>query len=205
MNQNQGRICPECASDMDRRDFLKASAALAACAMPAVSGVLAAPTRKSAAESAVQRLYETLTDEQKKIMVLDYNDPRRTRISANWSVTKASVGSFSKEQQSIIRDIVKGVTSEDGFDLLMKQMQADWGGFERYAVAIFGNPKKGPFQFELTGRHLTLRADGDTLPGAAFGGSDRLRSRTEQSGQKLLLLSNPGCQQGLWRLGRQTA
>ena len=37
-------------------------------------------------------------------------------------------------------------------------------------MAIFGDPEKDKFEFELTGRHLTLRADGDTVPGAAFGG-----------------------------------
>ena len=38
------------------------------------------------------------------------------------------------------------------------------------AARSFGTPGEGPFQWELTGRHLTLRADGDSVDKAAFGG-----------------------------------
>jgi hypothetical protein len=37
-------------------------------------------------------------------------------------------------------------------------------------VALFGEPDKGGFEFVLTGRHCTVRCDGDTVAGAAFGG-----------------------------------
>jgi len=164
--------CPDCDA-IDRRDFITAvgATAVAAGAASMLPGsAVAAPTPKSAAESAVKRLYESLNADQKTAMALSWDDPRRTRVSANWHVTKANVGSFSKEQQKTIHDVIRGITSEDGYDRFLKQMKADNGGVERYAVAIFGNPAEDKFQFELTGRHLTLRADGDTLPGAAFGG-----------------------------------
>jgi hypothetical protein len=164
--------CPDCEA-LDRRDFLAlaGSAALAAGALSFVPrGVYGAPTKTSAAESAVKRLYASLTGDQKKIVALDWNDKRRLNISANWHITKANVGTFSAEQQKTIDEIIRGVTSEDGYGRLQKQMKADDGGVNNYAVAIFGDPEKDQFQFELTGRHLTLRADGDTVPGAAFGG-----------------------------------
>ena len=63
-----------------------------------------------------------------------------------------------------------GLTSDDGYERLLKQMEEDGGGLSQYAIAMFGKPGKGAFEFVLTGRHLTLRADGDTLPGMAFGG-----------------------------------
>ncbi len=163
--------CPDCS--VDRRDFLAAVAAgaVAVGAGPLLSGhAVAAPKRDSRAESAVTRLYETLTVPQRKEMVLAWDDPRRTRISANWKITKATVGTFSPEQRKIIDEILAGVTSEDGYDRLKKQMADDSGGVEDYAIAIFGKPDDERFAFELTGRHLTLRADGDTTPGAAFGG-----------------------------------
>jgi hypothetical protein len=172
MAREKRQACPDCDA-LDRREFLGtigAATVAASCWSFAPSTSLAAPTPKSAAESAVRRLFETLTAEQKKEMLLDWDDKRRERISANWQITKANVGSFSKEQQTIIDEILRGVTSEDGYGRLKKQMQADAGGFERYAVAIFGDPTKDKFEFELTGRHLTLRADGDCVPGAAFGG-----------------------------------
>jgi hypothetical protein len=164
--------CPDCDA-LDRRNFLTlaGSAALAAGGLSLLpGGVHGAPTKTSTAESAVKRLYGSLTPEQKKVVALDWNDKRRFNISANWHITKANVGSFSEEQQKIIDEIIRGVTSEDGYGRLQKQMKADHGGVANYSVAIFGDPEKDQFQFELTGRHLTLRADGDTVPGAAFGG-----------------------------------
>ncbi len=118
----------------------------------------------------MKRLHDSLSADQKKVVVLDWEDKRRFTISANWHVTKANVKSFSPEQQKIIDEVLRGVTSADGYERLQKQMTADHGGVANYAVAIFGDPDKDRFQFELTGRHLTLRADGDTVPGAAFGG-----------------------------------
>ncbi len=168
----RNQSCPDCDA-LDRRDFLTlaGSAALAAGGLSFVPrGVYGAPSKTSAAESAVKRLYTSLSDDQKKLVVLDWNDKRRFNISANWHITDARVGKFSAEQQKIIDEIIRGVTSEDGYGRLQKQMKADNGGVNNYAVAIFGDPEKDQFQFELTGRHLTLRADGDTVPGAAFGG-----------------------------------
>jgi hypothetical protein len=52
-----------------------------------------------------------------------------------------------------------------------KQVKEDSpGGFEDSAIAIFGEPGTGKFEFVLTGRHVTRRCDGDSLEGAAFGG-----------------------------------
>ncbi|QDU96863.1 DUF3500 domain-containing protein [Lignipirellula cremea] len=160
-------------SDCDRRDFLKwttgaAASAAALSALPAIGR--AAPQRDSAAETAVREFYATLTDEQKTVMALPFEDERRTRISANWSITPAKIGGFTKAQQELIHKIVKGATSEDGYERFLSQMKHDNGGIEKYSVAIFGNPEETPYAFELTGRHLTLRADGDTTTGVAFGG-----------------------------------
>jgi hypothetical protein len=131
----------------------------------------AAPKSSGAAEGLVGELHESLSADQKKEMVLSWDDPRRTKINANWHITKASVGKFfTKAQQDLIQRIVKGVTSEDGYDRFLKQMEYDAGGIGEYSVALFGDPAKKPFEFELTGRHLTLRADGNSTPGAAFGG-----------------------------------
>ncbi len=175
MHENKNsRPCPDCEADVSRREFLTATAGAVAAAtaagfMPG-SRAVAAPTKKSAAESAVKELYGTLSDEQRKQMALPLDDARRTKISANWSVTSANIGSFSKSQQELIHQVIKGATSEDGYGRFMQQMKEDWGAVEKYAVAIYGDPASEQFEFELTGRHLTLRADGDTLPGAAFGG-----------------------------------
>lgn len=139
--------------------------------LPALSQTsFAAPSPDSPAEKAVRSLYETLSEEQRTSMVLPLDDKRRHNISANWSITKANIGSFTKPQQELIHQIIKGITSEDGYGRFMQQMKEDWGSVEKYSVAIFGDPTKDQFEFELTGRHLTMRADGNTLGTSAFGG-----------------------------------
>ena len=77
----------------------------------------------------------------------------------------------TSEQQSLCKEIMKNLCSEDGYERFTKQMEDDAGGFENYHVAVFGEPGTDkPFEWVLTGRHDTLRADGNSVEGAAFGG-----------------------------------
>jgi hypothetical protein len=165
-------FCPDCQSGLNRRDFIAAvgGAALAASVLPATRAV-AAPTPTSSAETAAKRLYQSLTQQQRSVVVVPWSDKRRTNISANWHVTEANVGSFTPEQQETIHEILKGVTSPDGYERFLKQMAADDApGVNKYSVALYGSPDENKFEFELTGRHLTLRADGNTTENVAFGG-----------------------------------
>ena len=146
-------------------------AAVAGTALPLLDrNALAAPTVKSDAEVAIAELVATLDDCQQAMVMLPLDDARRTKVSANWSITKANIGSFTKAQQEVIHKIIQGITSEDGYGRFMQQMREDWGAVEKYTIAIFGDPAGEKFQFELTGRHLTMRADGDTLSDDSFGG-----------------------------------
>ncbi|MFT5131244.1 MAG: hypothetical protein ACI8W8_004880, partial [Rhodothermales bacterium] len=52
----------------------------------------------------------------------------------------------------------------------VEEDNADDGGLGSCAIAIFGEPGSGKFEFVLTGRHITRRCDGDSVEGAAFGG-----------------------------------
>lgn len=172
--QRRPSPCTDCAS-VDRRDFLKTvgGAALAGAAGSWLApGAFAAPTPSSAAETAVRRFYASLTEQQKKVVCFGFNDPLRSKINANWHVTKPTVGNdfYSDEQRKLIDEIVRNVTSPDGYALLRKQMEFDDGGIGAYSVAVFGEPGKSAFEWELTGRHLTLRADGNSVDKAAFGG-----------------------------------
>lgn len=165
------------ASSVDRRNFLRTvgGAALATAAVPTLwndPAVLAAPTPSSAAETAVARLFSSLSDEQKKMIVFPFDHELRSRINANWHITKPTIGSsfYTKDQQQLINEIVQKVTSPDGYERLKKQTDDDSGGMGEYSIALFGAPGTGKFQWELTGRHLTLRADGNSVDKAAFGG-----------------------------------
>ncbi len=164
--------CPDCSEgpSVSRRDFVRAvgGAALVGGLLPRIAP--ASPARKIDAESAVKRLHETLTADQKKLVCLPWSDPKRTRINANWQITEQKVDDLSKDQQAIVEEIFRGVTSPDGYDRFQKQMKDDDGGIGSYSIATFGEPGSGQFEWVMTGRHLTIRADGDTTEGAAFGG-----------------------------------
>lgn len=167
--------CRDCESIVSRRHFVRTvgGAAVTAAAIPLFGqSAAAAPTPSSGAETAVSRLYQTLSDDQRSAICFPFEHQLRKKISANWGVTDQEIGSdfYTDEQRELIGQIVRHVTSEDGHQRLLKQMDDDIGGIEQYHCAIFGQPGTGRFQWELTGRHLTLRADGDSVENAAFGG-----------------------------------
>jgi hypothetical protein len=143
--------------------------------------VTAAPSVKSAAETAVKGLYDTLTDKQRKEICFDWDhkDPERgllrTFVSNNWQITKPTIRSdyYTKEQQAIIHDIFKGMINPEWYAKFLKQLKDDtegkeWGSAQ--SIAIFGKPGSDQFEFVMTGRHMTLRADGNTEAHVAFGG-----------------------------------
>jgi len=184
------KVCPDCDSteeNLDRRDFLRTVGVTAAAAstvgLPlfATARAVAAPSKNSPAETAVKALYDTLTDEQKKIVCFDwdYVDPDRgllrTRVSNNWQITKPHILSnfYTKQQQTIIHDIFRGITNPEWYARFLKQLREDTGGKPwgaQQSLAIFGKPGGDKFEFVMTGRHMTIRADGNTESHVAFGG-----------------------------------
>src|SRR5262249_44562464 len=117
-------VCPDCgdaveAPPVDRRNFLRSAAAAAAAAAPpkvwATPRAAAAPTPKSAAESAVKALYDALNDKQKKEVCFDWDHKHpqlgllRTYVSNNWHITKPTIESdfYTKDQKALIREVYK--------------------------------------------------------------------------------------------------
>jgi hypothetical protein len=168
--------CPDCRGEgTSRRDFVRtvAGAAVAGLFLPAGARPARAQEAgtKAAAETAAQRLHQSLSADQKKAICFPFDHPLRTKINANWAITPLKIeDDYTAEQQELIRAVFRGVTSPEGYERFQKQMDDDSGGFGQYHVALFGEPGSGQFEFEMTGRHLTIRADGDSVAGAAFGG-----------------------------------
>lgn len=166
------RPCPFCGpAEIGRRDFMKTAAGAAvAASLPSVA--VARPSGDEAPESLVKALYKSLTAEQRKHVALAFDDNRRVNVKNNWKIVDPTVGKFyTADQQQLIKDIVKGLASEDGHARFLKVMKGDnRGGFDAMASAIFGNPLEGPFAWAITGRHLTLRCDGNTDGRFVFGG-----------------------------------
>jgi len=106
-------------------------------------------------------------------VVFPFDHPLRSKVDNNWHITKQKVADFfTPDQQAMIREIFLKMHSPEYAERVMKQVEHDAGkgGFGASAVALFGEPGVGKFEFVLSGRHVTRRCDGDSVEGAAFGG-----------------------------------
>ena len=104
----------------------------------------------------------------------DYNIPSTDyfRVANNWQA-KPEIASdfFTPAQQGMIREIFNGLITPAWQPRFDKQLEDDCGGFGySQSVSLLGEPGSGQFQFLLTGRHMTLRCDGDSAEHVAFGG-----------------------------------
>lgn len=187
----QVRICPVCDDDssgLNRRGFLGAAGAgLAAAATAGIwlpGGANAAPaadaTKTSAtSETLVKALYESLDEKQRKAVTFAWDHQHkklgllRTHISNNWRITPQAIASdfYSTSQRGMIREIWQGLVNPDWVERFDRQIKDDMGGFGKVqGIAIFGTPGSGPFEFVLSGRHGTIRCDGNSAEHVAFGG-----------------------------------
>jgi len=166
---------------VSRRGFLQTTAgtALAATAMPSSLWAENENVPKADPESTVGRLFNSLTAEQQKDICFNWNhqDPQRgllrTFIANNWNITKPEINSdfYTPEQRALIREIFEGIIQPDWHARIDKQLKDDSGGFgNEQSIAIFGDPGSDQFEFVMTGRHMTLRCDGNSAPHVAFGG-----------------------------------
>ncbi len=160
--------------NVDRRQFLSRVGAIAGAGALglAAPGIVKAglPTRHTG--EAVKELHASLSDSQKKVLCLPLNHKKRSQISPNWNITEPTLGEdfYSKAQRELASRVLKSLCSEDGYKRFLKQMDDDSGGIDDYSMAFFGEPGSDGFQWEFTGRHVTLRADGDRNDRLAFGG-----------------------------------
>ncbi len=155
------------ARNLDRRQFLEATT-LAGSVLAAASPSLAA---RPLPETLVAQLHQSLSAEQRKTVVLPFDSPLRSRVENNWHITDARIGRFfNRDQQALIEQIFVDLHAPEFGDSLRKHVADDFGSIRNLSVALFGEPGSGKFEFVITGRHCTVRCDGDSVEGAAFGG-----------------------------------
>ncbi len=176
------RVCPDCAADLEpvrRRDFLKAAGAVALAGGTLPAWVRAEQAAPKSDETLVAQLYSSLTDAQKKEICYDwdYMDAQRgllrTRVANNWHINDVVINSdfYTSEQKVLIREVFESIIQPDWHAKIDQQLQDDAGGYgEEQNVAIFGKPGDGKFQLVMTGRHMTLRCDGNSTEHVALGG-----------------------------------
>ncbi len=169
---------------LTRRRFLCASTAtLGATAISSQAWRAIADDRAAlidgAPETLVKSLFQSLSPTQKQSICFDWDYTEkergllRTRVENNWNITKPSINSdfYTTAQRGLIREIFQGIIAPEWHSKFDKQYQDDTGGFgNRQSIAIFGIPGSDAFEFVLTGRHTTLRCDGNTAEHVAFGG-----------------------------------
>ena len=194
MAEFESPYCPECDEAFDfpaptigRRDFLRAAGVAAAAVALTGAGVAAAdappvvtPKKAKPAEDLVRELFATLKDDQKKKVVLPFDhgaakDKLPTRMGMyNAPINKIRLKDvYTPAQQDLVEKIVKSMSSgEEGYRQISRD--GDWDAshaFENTGAMIFGDPTPGnKFAFVFAAHHLTIRCDGDSEPGAAFGG-----------------------------------
>ncbi len=175
--------CPEC-NDLDRRDFAR-TLALGGAAL-AVGGGLVLPARKTIAgergpmprvvnakaEDLVKELFAGLTDEQKKAVVKPWDHAARKSVNPNRALDKKLADVYTKPQQELVERIARAIGGDDkGWNQISRG--GTWDASETFGKCgadIFGDPTTGKFAFLFTGHHLTVRVDGDSEAGYAFGG-----------------------------------
>ncbi len=190
--------CPDCDREsnlnlvdgLDRRKFLQAtgSVALTSAGLTASWWSTIAGTdddKNPSAETLVKKLYESMNEKQRAGVCFDWDFSRefksginrqgllRTRVENNWQVTDKTISSdfYTTDQQEIIRAIFEGLYAPEWIPRIEKQLQDDAGGYGKHqSIAIFGKPGADKFEFVMTGRHLTLRCDGNSTDHVAFGG-----------------------------------
>lgn len=169
--------------DRSRRNFLAASATVVTTAVSSTALSTAAADNTGPSEdvsaSMVKQLHSSLSGMQRSQMCFDWNHATeehgllRSHLQANWQINPHAVFSdfYTKDQQELIEAIFWSLYNPEWKKKIQKQLLDDSDGFgKRHSIALFGDPDTGPFELVLTGRHLTVRCDGNSTPNVAFGG-----------------------------------
>jgi hypothetical protein len=184
--------CPECDDGRDhansptRRGFIRmvgggtvalvAGGVLSTRLLAAEEG---AERKARPAEELIRELCSTLSDSQRAELVYPWDhasdDGVPTRLNTfNSPVFGKRLGDvYTASQQDLVRRTLKAILADDeAFERLSRHNTWDSSGsFEGCGAVLFGDPMgKDKFSWVFAGHHLTLRCDGNSEPGAAFGG-----------------------------------
>jgi len=187
MNDQQPIYCPECADpapDLGRRGFLRlVGGGMAAGLVPgwltAAEPAKAEPAKTEPdakvkpAEALIQELFSGLTADQKKSVILPWDN--RARLGMHNSPINGVTleKTYTKAQKELIDKIIRAcVSGDDGYRCISRDGKWDNGrGFDGCGCHIFGDPTEDKkYAWLFTGHHMTLRCDGDSEPGVAWGG-----------------------------------
>jgi Protein of unknown function (DUF3500) len=190
--------CPECEQPfdppevLDRRRFIRVVGERTA-ALAALGGLAAATPRLLAddarpqdadraakpAEALIRELYASLSSDQKQDLVYPWDHVKAgrktpTRLGMyNAPIFKTIEKTYTKPQQELVERILRAICSdEDGYRQISRNGNFDNSrSLQNCGAYIFGEPADDKkFAWVFTGHHLTVRCDGNSEEGAAFGG-----------------------------------
>src|SRR4051812_48592724 len=95
------------ARDLTRRDFVKAMAA-------ATVSLTSRNAGARSGETAVARLYRSLSAEQRAALCFPLDLPLRSTISSDGMTAGPAIGDLTVEQQGLCLEVFRGLLSEDG-------------------------------------------------------------------------------------------
>jgi len=196
MADHQHDFCPDCEegelelNGLDRRSFIRAAGTGFAAVAGSSAVVLPRQTlaekpkpKAKPAEALIRELHATLSDEQKKELVLPWdhgaskNNRRRSRPSRLRTYNRALLGKriadhYTKPQQELVKKILRSILSSDeAYERITRYGKWDNSrSFDGNGAVIFGDPTGKKFAWVFAGHHLTVRCDGNSEPNAAFGG-----------------------------------
>ena len=189
----QQPFCPDCTDGaLDRRNFFNAvgGTAVTLVGLQAVSSAprvlgqapaAQAPAARQAkpAEALIRELHSTLSDDQKRRVVLPWDhggagSPTRLRMyNAAIFGDRRIQDVYTPAQRELCDRILRGICSgDDGYRLISRANTFDGSRtFENCGAYIFGDPTgNNPYSWVFTGHHLTVRCDGNSEQDSAFGG-----------------------------------
>jgi hypothetical protein len=200
MPDNVKPFCPECdrpdeVEVVDRRNFIRVVGGHAA-ALTVLAGTTAGAGRVLAAEESkpvkaarpakpaedlVRELYASLSADQKKEVVLawDHGSDGGRRLATRLRMYNGPIGGkhidrvYTKAQQELIERTLRAICAdEEGYRRISRNGTFDGShSLGGCGVTLFGDPAQGQkFAWVFTGHHLTVRCDGNSEEGAAFGG-----------------------------------
>ncbi len=194
MSENPKPYCPECEEPeaLDRRGFMLNTASLLAAGTVAGSAspllaqaqgraqAPAQPRQAKPAEAMIQELYNGMTQDQRRTLVLPWdhrqgNNQYLTRQRMfNAPILNHRIGEhYTQPQQELIERILRSISSgDDGFQKMTRGGTYDGSrSLQGCGAHIFGDPAGGrQYAWVFSGHHLTVRCDGNSEPDAAFGG-----------------------------------
>lgn len=158
---------------MNRRQFLKAGAAVSTAAFAGTS-CLPAPGKESLprVKDLAGEWFNSLDDSIRSRVSVDYDHPLRQYHNRGVSLggVKINHRNFSWAQLKLLNRLFYAGLSQEGRGILPYEYFIRWTGIRMLAVLIAGDPNSPHYQISFSGPHMNLRLGGKSREGVAFGG-----------------------------------